>query len=212
MKKATAAATARTSTGKRPSPSAVGSTSAARRSSAPAAAASPATRRGPVVRPAPKAVSAAPPRLSLVKKTAAVRQLAPAVAPPPAPAPPTDPVHVLLLAKRRELTGNFYETKFDTLAKMGRVADDDQAQMSHEEYISLQRNGMDYQTLRQVNAAIDRVQSGDYGICAACEEPISEKRLKAIPWAKYCIVCQDRAQANGASAPSGDEDDAGESW
>ena len=211
MKKATAAATVRNSTGKRPPPSAVRST-AARRSSVPAAAASTATRRGPVVRPAPKAAPAAPPRLSLVKKAAVLRQLAPAVAPPPAPAPPTDPVHVLLLAKRRELTGNFYETKFDTLAKMGRVADDDQAQMSHEEYISLQRNGMDYQTLRQVNAAIDRVQSGDYGICAACEEPISEKRLKALPWAKYCIVCQDRAQANGASAPSSDEDDVGEAW
>ena len=31
----------------------------------------------------------------------------------------------------------------------------------------------------------------------ACEETISEKRLKAIPWAKYCVSCQDRIQSRG---------------
>ncbi len=116
-----------------------------------------------------------------------------------------------LLARKRELTGNLEETKFDTLAKMGRVAEDDQAQMSHEEFISLQRKSMDYQTLRQVNAAIERVDSGEYGICAACDEAISEKRLKAIPWAKYCVTCQDRVQADG-SLDDSTEDSASDSW
>lgn len=118
----------------------------------------------------------------------------------------------LLLAKRRELSGSLEETRFDTLAKMGRVAEDDQAQMSHEEFISVQRNSMDYQSLRMVNAAIERVNSGDYGVCASCDEPISEKRLKAIPWAKYCVVCQDRVQANGGIDDSSDDDSNGESW
>jgi DnaK suppressor protein len=117
----------------------------------------------------------------------------------------------LLLSKRQELTGNLEDTKFDTLAKMGRVAEDDQAQMSHEEFISLQRNSMDYQALRQVNAAIDRLNSGEYGICGACEEPISEKRLKAIPWAKYCVTCQDRVHLTGSESDP-DEEEASESW
>ena len=125
---------------------------------------------------------------------------------PPAPAAvepeSSNPFLGLLKAKRRELTGNLEETKFDTLAKMGRVAEDDQAQISHEEFISLQRNSMDYQALRQVNAAIERVNSGEYGICASCEEPISEKRLKAIPWPKYCVSCQDRVQLSGAAEDS----------
>ena len=117
-----------------------------------------------------------------------------------------------LFARRSELTGNLEETKFDTLAKMGRVAEDDQAQMSHEEFISLQRNSMDYNALRQVNAAIERVSTGDYGVCAACDEPISEKRLKAIPWAKYCVVCQDRVLADGSLDNAPEEETVNDSW
>ena len=32
---------------------------------------------------------------------------------------------------------------------------------------------------------------GHYGVCMECEEPISTKRLDAVPWAKYCVTCQD---------------------
>ena len=149
------------------------------------------SRRAPVTRIDSKAaLSPAAP----VRKLVPVRPIP--AAPPSAPPPHADhPFRGLLLARRQELTGNLEDTKFDTLAKMGRVAEDDQAQMSHEEFISLQRNSMDYAALRQVNAALERIHTGEYGICASCEEPISEKRLKAIPWAKYCVHCQDRAQA-----------------
>jgi len=30
-----------------------------------------------------------------------------------------------------------------------------------------------------------------YGVCMECEEPISTKRLDAVPWAKYCVTCQE---------------------
>lgn len=124
--------------------------------------------------------------------------------------PRTDQFRSLLFAKRQELSGNLEDTKFDTLARMGRVAEDDQAQISHEEFISLQRNSMDYHSLRLVNAAIERLNTGDYGTCAHCEEPISEKRLKAIPWAKYCVVCQDKVQSQGSGAE--EQEEATESW
>ena len=39
--------------------------------------------------------------------------------------------------------------------------------------------------------ALDRLDSGDYGICLSCEEPIPVKRLRALPWARYCIPCQE---------------------
>lgn len=107
----------------------------------------------------------------------------------------TDEFRKLLVARKAELTGNLEDVRFDTIARMGRVAEEDQAQMSHEEFISLRRNSMDYTSLRQVQSALDRLESGDYGVCAECEEPISEKRLKAIPWAQYCVHCQDRVQS-----------------
>jgi DnaK suppressor protein len=46
---------------------------------------------------------------------------------------------------------------------------------------------------RQIRAAISRVNQGGYGVCLECEEPISQKRLAAVPWAALCIHCQQRA-------------------
>ena len=45
--------------------------------------------------------------------------------------------------------------------------------------------------LREVRAALDRIADGSYGACLHCEEEISQKRLKAMPWAKLCIACQE---------------------
>ena len=82
-------------------------------------------------------------------------------------------------------------TRFDTRAHMGRVAEDDQAQISHDEFVSLRMNGLDYSQLRLVEEALDRLDTGDYGVCLACDEPIAEKRLRALPWARYCVTCQE---------------------
>lgn len=97
-----------------------------------------------------------------------------------------------LLEKRQEMLSGL-GVKFDTLARMGRVAEDDQAQLSHEEFVSLHLNSLDYGQLRLVEEAVDRLESGDYGICLGCEERIPAKRLAALPWARYCISCQENA-------------------
>ena len=52
-------------------------------------------------------------------------------------------------------------------------------------------NGLDYRQLRLVEEALDRLDTGDYGICVECDEPIAEKRLRALPWARYCVTCQE---------------------
>jgi DnaK suppressor protein len=44
--------------------------------------------------------------------------------------------------------------------------------------------------LKNVRAALERIDDESYGLCLRCEEPIAEKRLKAIPWASHCIDCQ----------------------
>jgi DnaK suppressor protein len=67
----------------------------------------------------------------------------------------------------------------------------DLSQQSHEEWIFLNRNTIDAKLLREVNGALLRIETGAYGICQECEEPISVKRLEALPWAKYCVKCQE---------------------
>ena len=100
----------------------------------------------------------------------------------------------MLLTKREKVLAGL-GIKFDTMAKMGRVAEEDQAQMSHDEFVSLHINSLDYVQLRLIEEALDRIKSGDYGICLSCEEPIPDKRLQALPWARYCVSCQEEIGA-----------------
>jgi len=109
----------------------------------------------------------------------------------------------MLLEKRQNVMAGL-GIKFDTLAKMGRVAEEDQAQLSHDEFISLRLNSLDYVQLRLIEEALDRIEAGDYGICLGCEEPIPAKRLQALPWAKFCVECQQalsNMQDQSASKP-----------
>jgi DnaK suppressor protein len=67
----------------------------------------------------------------------------------------------------------------------------DLSQQHHEEWIFLNRNTIDMKLLREISDALHRVDSDTYGICLECEEPISTKRLNAVPWARYCVTCQE---------------------
>src|SRR4026209_1287096 len=59
----------------------------------------------------------------------------------------------------------------------------DLSQQHHEEWIFLNRNSIDMKLLREIADALHRMEQGSYGICMECEEPISGKRLDAVPWA-----------------------------
>jgi DnaK suppressor protein len=108
----------------------------------------------------------------------------------PQPKDPNSGYEQMLLEKREQVMAGL-GIKFDTIAKMGRIAEEDQAQMSHDEFISLHLNSLDYVQLRLIEEALDRLRSGDYGVCLACEEAIPAKRLHALPWARYCVSCQE---------------------
>ncbi len=47
--------------------------------------------------------------------------------------------------------------------------------------------------LREVRAALHRIDASTFGICAGCQECINPRRLAAVPWASSCIVCQEAA-------------------
>jgi len=68
----------------------------------------------------------------------------------------------------------------------------DMSEQSHEEWLFLNRNAANAEQLRQIKEALQRINDGTYGVCADCEKPISPKRLQAVPWAKYCVQCQEQ--------------------
>src|SRR5215472_9393757 len=83
----------------------------------------------------------------------------------------------------------------------------DLSQQSHEEWIFLNRNTLEMKLLREVEDALRRIERGTYGICHECEEPISAKRLDAVPWAKYCVTCQEQVALRAARGDYEQDDD-----
>ncbi len=51
------------------------------------------------------------------------------------------------------------------------------------------------ETLVEIDAALQRIEDGTYGICEGCGKPIGAERLSALPWARLCIDDQRRASS-----------------
>jgi DnaK suppressor protein len=69
----------------------------------------------------------------------------------------------------------------------------DRIQDSQERELAIGTLDRNSTRLREVRAAVSRIDAGTFGICAGCEEEIHPKRLAAVPWAAFCIVCQEAA-------------------
>ena len=54
------------------------------------------------------------------------------------------------------------------------------------------------QTVRQIDAALERLNTGAYGRCDACGEGIPIARLRAVPFATRCVPCQSAKEDGGS--------------
>jgi len=52
------------------------------------------------------------------------------------------------------------------------------------------------QLLREVDNALGRCARGTYGACEGCHGEIAPPRLKAVPWTRYCLTCQELRSRN----------------
>ena len=76
----------------------------------------------------------------------------------------------------------------------------DEVQHATERELAIRSLDRDSNLLRGVRAALRRNDDGSFGVCLHCDEEISAKRLAAVPWAPFCIHCQeiaDRCQGDG---------------
>lgn len=100
-----------------------------------------------------------------------------------------------LIEKRRSLTQAYLRDK-----TYGRESDEggtqdlaDKASTSYTKEFLYSLSNSERIILQQVEDAISRLVEGGFGICQECEEPIHKKRLDAVPWARYCLNCQEAA-------------------
>jgi DnaK suppressor protein len=71
----------------------------------------------------------------------------------------------------------------------------DAIQLAGEREVAIRNLDRDSNMLRQIGQSLARIADGSYGICQRCEDEISAKRLQALPWAVYCISCQEKVDA-----------------
>ena len=80
----------------------------------------------------------------------------------------------------------------ETRANSARESDPgDQAAAEYERQTLAHKADVARQTIRRLSDALKRIRAGDFGECAQCSGEIELKRLEAVPWALYCIKCQE---------------------
>jgi DnaK suppressor protein len=72
----------------------------------------------------------------------------------------------------------------------------DEVQHAAERELAIRNLDRESNLLRNVRSALRRIEDGSFGICLHCEEEISPKRIAAVPWAPFCIQCQEQADKN----------------
>ncbi|MGH9684655.1 MAG: TraR/DksA family transcriptional regulator [Candidatus Acidiferrales bacterium] len=56
-------------------------------------------------------------------------------------------------------------------------------------------------TLQEIDLALDRIKTGEYGICDVCGDKIPEARIRALPWTRFCLACaEQRGSLNSAAS------------
>ncbi|MEK7407103.1 MAG: TraR/DksA family transcriptional regulator, partial [Acidobacteriota bacterium] len=69
----------------------------------------------------------------------------------------------------------------------------DEVQRATERELAIRNLDRESRLLRNVRAALSRIDGGAFGICVHCDQEISTKRLAAVPWTAFCIRCQEAA-------------------
>jgi DnaK suppressor protein len=103
----------------------------------------------------------------------------------------------VLETKRRELMSGTSDREEILIENAAEDFDRLQQQMNRE--VAIRNLDRESKLLKEVNAAMKRVDEGSYGTCLRCDEEIPEKRMKAVPWAAYCVPCQEAIERQRAA-------------
>jgi DnaK suppressor protein len=101
-----------------------------------------------------------------------------------------------LATRREELMKTIARTQEE-----GRTADEDptvdladKAANSYTKEFLFGMTNTDRKILNLIDAALKRIDTDEFGVCANCQDELQQKRLEAVPWAKHCITCQEKLE------------------
>lgn len=100
----------------------------------------------------------------------------------------------LLLAKRADLL-EVVRSKKETDLRDVEIGDEiDSASQNIEKEMLFELADNEKQMLDAIESALRRIEKGSFGLCESCRAEIADKRINAIPWVRYCMPCQTKAE------------------
>ena len=113
----------------------------------------------------------------------------------------------LLLQEREKITGEIMHLSEDALSCSQRDSSGDLSGYSihiadvgtdtFQRDLDLGLVSKEQEILHKIDEALQMIEKGTYGKCQECGSPIKESRLRAVPFARLCISCQEEEEAIG---------------
>jgi DnaK suppressor protein len=99
-----------------------------------------------------------------------------------------------LLEKRHEIVADFQKNvnyRKESVADDGTQDIADKANMAYNKEFIFSLTDAERDQLQLIEEALARLDEGVFGVCSSCNSEIKASRLEAVPWAKYCLNCQE---------------------
>ncbi len=111
-------------------------------------------------------------------------------------APDLEEFREILVTQRKEMLSLYEHDVKAGQESTDDNADDfaDRANNSYQRETMFALSNTEREMLILIDEAFDRIDKGSFGVCDYCTGSIGIERLKALPWARYCIDCQEREE------------------
>jgi DnaK suppressor protein len=98
-----------------------------------------------------------------------------------------------LLGRRESLVGQVQQAEMYSRERDAEATQDpaDMAANAYTKELLVSMSDNDRRLLNLIDEALERIEDGKYAKCVHCGDPLPEKRLDAVPWARHCVRCQD---------------------
>ena len=120
----------------------------------------------------------------------------------------TDKFRSILESIRTKLLGDVEKSnqnvRTSEAEQMADISDD--AARTYNRQLEGEIGNQEWQRLKQVDLAIQKIEEGEYGICSQCEEPIPEARLQVVPFTEFCTQCLSEMEKNPKADHRNDEE------
>ena len=98
-----------------------------------------------------------------------------------------------LTERRQSLVGQVQQAEMYSRERDAEATQDpaDMAANAYTKELLVSMSDNDRQLLNLIDEALERMDDSGYGKCVRCGQPLPEKRLEAVPWARHCVKCQE---------------------